>query len=200
MILSRDELLEAIIAEKIFVGSDEKHRISSSELEFDTVSIEMHLKNNFFKWRELKKGETIIIDPNIVDLKDIEGHYTEKVSLETDGAYILMPKDFVLCTTFEHIYLPPTLCGRIEGKTKLARLGVSIHMTAPTIQADWAGVITLEIANHSTLPIRLKPTTITNNSINWGTKIGQLIVEEIKGSASRHGRETFNDQTSPLGT
>jgi len=39
----------------------------------------------------------------------------------------------------------------VEGKSSLARLGIGIHITAPTIHAGFKGPIQLEICNYGLL-------------------------------------------------
>src|SRR5262249_40241594 len=77
------------------------------------------------------------------------------------------------------------LAARVEGKSSLARLGLVIHMTAPTIHADFEGRIRLEMMNHGAVPIRLWP----------GMRICQLIFETTLGTAERGYRGQFAGQT-----
>ena len=49
----------------------------------------------------------------------------------------LEPHKLVLGFVHEFVQLPPTLAGRVEGKSGPARRGLLIHLTAPTIQAGW---------------------------------------------------------------
>jgi dCTP deaminase len=67
------------------------------------------------------------------------------------------------------------LAARIEGKSSLARLGLAVHVTAPTIHAGSKGQIQLEIINHGPLPIRLRP----------GMPVCQLIFEQTLGVPDR---------------
>jgi hypothetical protein len=67
------------------------------------------------------------------------------------------------------------LAARVEGKSSLARLGLGIHVTAPTIHSGFAYPIRLEILNHGHAPIRLRS----------GMKICQLIFEATLGTAQK---------------
>lgn len=70
----------------------------------------------------------------------------------------------------------------MEGKSSLARLGLGVHVTAPTIHAgfgykdadpEFAGnPIQLEIWNTGPLPIVLKP----------GMRVCQLVFEQVDGT------------------
>lgn len=63
---------------------------------------------------------------------------------------VIKPNGFVLWQTKEQIGTPPDnakfICF-VDGKSTRARTGLLIHLTAPTIHAQWAGNVTLEIAN-----------------------------------------------------
>jgi dCTP deaminase len=63
--------------------------------------------------------------------------------------YALMPRSFVLAWTREKVNIPYTsrLAARVEGKSSLARLGVSVHVTAPIVHAGFNNVIQLEMYN-----------------------------------------------------
>lgn len=55
--------------------------------------------------------------------------------------YTFPPQSFVLAWTAEEISLPETsrIAARVEVKSSLARLGVGIHVTAPTIHSGFNG-------------------------------------------------------------
>lgn len=75
----------------------------------------------------------------------------------------------VLEKTFETVTLPSYLSGRIEGKSSLARLGLAVHITAPTIQAGFSGPLYLEMFNAGPFTLELSP----------GMEIAQLILEHL---------------------
>jgi dCTP deaminase len=93
-------------------------------------------------------------------------------------------RDFHLGWTLERIQLPhrSRLAGRVEGKSSLARLGLGVHVTAPTIHAGFGSTdldsaflgnpIQLEIWNTGPVPIVLKT----------GLRICQLIFEQVDGT------------------
>lgn len=77
---------------------------------------------------------------------------------------------------------------RVEGKSSLARCGILIHFTAPTIHAGFEGTITLEMINMSVHNFLLYP----------GMYICQLIIEEVRGSPISAPNQ-FIGQTRPAG-
>jgi dCTP deaminase len=90
-----------------------------------------------------------------------------------DSGFVLEPQIFLLGWTAENVKLPVTsrLAARVEGKSSLARLGIGIHITAPTIHAGFEGEIQLEICNHGPLRVRLMK----------GMPVCQLIFEQTLG-------------------
>jgi dCTP deaminase len=111
---------------------------------------------------------------------------TERVLIGADG-YELKPGQFVLGWTAEKIRLPhrARLAARVEGKSSLARLGLGIHVTAPTIHAGFGyregdeghegTPLQLEIWNVGLLPIVL----------DTGLPICQLIFEAVDGTPDK---------------
>lgn len=71
--------------------------------------------------------------------------------------YELSSGEFVLALTHERITMPRHLIALVEGRSTYARVGLSMHQTAPWIQPGWAGQITLEIRNSGPLNIALQP-------------------------------------------
>ena len=92
--------------------------------------------------------------------------------------YTLEPNRLTLGSTSEEVRLPLHLSARIEGRSSLARLGITIHATAPTVLPGFEGRLTLEITNVGPFDILLKP----------GLVIAQLIVERV-GLPATNGYE-----------
>ena len=76
------------------------------------------------------------------------------------------------------------LAARVEGKSSLARLGLAVHVTAPTIHAGFDGHTQLEIINHGGVPIRLRT----------GMRIYQLIFEQTLGTPVKGYSGRFSGQ------
>ena len=62
---------------------------------------------------------------------------------------------FLLAETMETISLPGDVCATLEGKSSLARLGITIHQTGGWIDCGFRGTITLELTNENVRPIVL---------------------------------------------
>ena len=66
----------------------------------------------------------------------------------------IKPQEFYLAETVETFCLPANIVGSIEGKSSLARLGITVHQTGGWIDAGFSGSITLEIGNFNSRPGR----------------------------------------------
>jgi len=118
-------------------------------------SLDIRLGNHFV-WYE-NSGE--LIDPYNPD--SVSSHVNE---IHTD-TFILNPGQFVLAETLECIELPDNIVATIEGKSSIARLGVTLHQTGGWIDAGFRGTITLEMANVNSRPVK----------VYSGMAIGQLV-------------------------
>src|SRR5690625_6243593 len=96
---------------------------------------------------------------------------TRLVEVDRCGLFVLSPGEFVRGTTLGRVRLSTRLAARLEGKSSLGRLGLLTHATAGFIDPGFEGIITLELFNVATLPIKLYP----------GMRIGQLCVVELTG-------------------
>jgi deoxycytidine triphosphate deaminase len=90
--------------------------------------------------------------------------FWRKIELPELGAtgdresYLLKPDEFVLAMTHEKITVPPNLIAMVEGRSTYARVGLTMHQTAPWIQPGWDNTrIILEIKNNGPLNIELTP-------------------------------------------
>jgi dCTP deaminase len=128
----------------------------------------------------------------------LEKKYLQSIDISDKGHDLSPqpPDNFILGWTLEKIYLPDTsrLCARVEGKSSMARLGLGVHVTAPTIHAGFGHNPTnpnehgrklrLEIWNVGPLPIELVR----------GMRICQLIFEEVREVPKSGYRGQFNLQ------
>ena len=87
--------------------------------------------------------------------------------------------------TRERIKLPGDICGWLHGRSRFARLGLIVHMTAPLIQPGVNNRQALEMNNAGPMPLALRP----------GTALCQIVFETCVGSARYSGR--YHDQVAP---
>ena len=121
-----------------------------------------------------------------------EGYkYSSIAKMQEDHSgpsFDLHPQSFVLAWTKERVVLPYTsrIAARVEGKSSLARLGISIHVTAPTIHAGFQGEIQLEMYNFG-------PNVVVFDVGMW---VCQLIFEQTFGTPQQGYGGGFADQAS----
>ena len=98
-------------------------------------SIDLRVGPRFVKWQfeVLKAVRSSVILDEIVGYASLEKAYGKETILNLGDRFKLEPDTSVLAWTYEKIAMPPHLAGRIEGRSTLARLGLTIHNTAPTI-------------------------------------------------------------------
>jgi dCTP deaminase len=101
----------------------------------------------------------------------------------------------VLALTHESITVPNNLIALVEGRSTYARVGLSMHQTAPWIQPGWSGPIVLEIANHGQIPIKLTPL------IDRPCQLTFLQLKSPVPKSLAYGSrktDTYKDQAHPL--
>ncbi|MCE1245800.1 MAG: dCTP deaminase [Firmicutes bacterium] len=141
-------------------------------------SVDLSLGNMFRTFRKLHE---------IYDVRDDSDFHqiTDEVEIKDDEHFVLMPQETVLGVTREKIKLSSNICGWLEGRSRFARLGLMVHITAGFMQPGIDNHQVLEIANVSSVPLALHP----------GTRICQFIFQYTVGQAVYSGR--FSDQTKP---
>ena len=130
-------------------------------------SYDLHLGDNF----QISKQNGGI---NPYDERTIEKAFYEKTCSEI----WIEPGQFILGRTAEKITLPPDIVGSVEGKSSLARLGLSIHQTGGWIDAGFSGTITLELFNCSLNQILLPA----------GMPIAQIVFFNTLPAATPYGK------------
>jgi dCTP deaminase len=150
---------------------------------YSSTSLDLTLSERGEIWKP-KPGEPIRPNAEGYNYKQLEER-REKVTLK---GFPFPRNSLLLGWTHETVVLPLTsrIAARVEGKSGLARLGMIIHMTAPTIHADFKGQIQLEMCN-------LGPYDII---LDAGMPICQLIFEITFGTAAKGYAGQFAGQTA----
>lgn len=173
MVLTDREIQSCIASGQITINPP------PNELAYSSTSLDLTLGKFVQEWRTSPvKGVDQIVspgDPNYV-YSDFANKFSVPLQIRADG-YVLEPHTFVQAETVEAVTLPTTsrIAARVEGKSSLARLGIGIHVTAPTIHAGFVGTIKLELCNHGPLKVKLLP----------GMRVCQLIFEQTLGTAEK---------------
>lgn len=182
MVLTDREIQSAIESGQIIIDP------VPDETAYSATSLDLTLGNTLQEWTTPTVGGVQqIVSPGQKGYKysDFERTYSTKRKMKSDG-YVLEPHSFVLGWTKENIELPTfsRVAARVEGKSSLARVGIGVHVTAPTIHAGFVGTIQLEICNHGPLHVRLTP----------GMRVCQLIFEQTLGTAEKGYKGQFYGQ------
>lgn len=188
MILSNIEIIDCI--KKGLFSINPLSGDNPSEKPFNTSAVDLRL------------GDEVLIPncktPIQLDLRKpgiatflIQNSDRRKISEQTP--FSLKRNEFVLMSTIEKVKFPiqkQSVCysARVEGKSSIARCGVLVHFTAPTIHAGFEGPITLEILNLGPTDFLLIPNMY----------ICQLIIEEVRGCPIETDSQ-FKGQSSPAG-
>ena len=183
MILSRPDILEYIDRGKLDIQPP------VAEESVAQVSVDLRLGRKFIVFKEPPQYlPAIYVDPSLWESADLWQHYEQ-------DQFRLNPGQFVLAQTFEKIRIPNDLVGFVEGRSSWARLGVTIHMTAPKIDPGFDGQITLEMANFGRVPVDLRA------EVDQPAQLMLFRVSTPLGESELYGTregDRFQGQTEPI--
>ncbi|WP_129125257.1 dCTP deaminase [Geomonas oryzae] len=170
----------------ILVGREITSAIGRGEITIEPLdpsqigpgSVDLTLGNDF---RIFKKQTGLCHVHNESDFADV----TEAVSVAEGEFITIAPCEMVLGITRERITLAETIAGWLEGRSRFARFGLAVHVTAGFMQPGISNRQVLEIVNLGHKPLALYP----------GTRICQFVFERCIGTATYHGK--FFDQLKP---
>ncbi|MCC7553679.1 MAG: dCTP deaminase [Methanobacteriaceae archaeon] len=162
-ILSDKDIKEFLDAKKIIIDplKDEK--------QIQPSSVDLRIGDEFKVFKVIRKP---FIDP--LDQEDVAS-YMESSTVENNAAFIIHPNEFALATTLEYIKVPNDLVARVEGRSSMGRLGVTMHVTAGYIDPGFEGKITLEISNIGAMPVALYP----------GQRVCQVVFETMTSPSQK---------------
>ena len=120
------------------------------------------------------ENQTIVDIANVENPEAVFEAYGEKKNVPLGGCFMFEPGKLVLAFTYETVELPNYLAARVEGRSSLARYGISIHQTAPTVHATFKGQLRLEMSNNGPFCCKLRP----------GKTICQLVLERLGSPSS----------------
>ncbi len=155
------------IKEYLEKGLIEIYPIDNPDIQIQPSSVDLRIGNEFKGFRIIRKP---CIDP--MDKSDIDS-YMESFYIDEGEPFIIHPGEFALATTYETIKLPDNIAARVEGRSSMGRLGVTMHVTAGYIDPGFQGKITLEISNIGKMPVALYT----------GQRVCQIVFETMTSSA-----------------
>ncbi len=169
-------------------------------IQYSSTSVDLRMGDVFQRWDSdrINHIRSLGMD-NTVDAAKLESYseltrqYMVLAETDSEGCHTIHPGDFVLGITYESVVLPSEsgIAARVEGRSTLARMGLAVHLTAPTIHAGWRGRIALEMVNLGPWPIKLRP---------YELRICQLIFERVGESGNGGPASQFQGQKSPGGS
>ena len=162
MILTHDAILAEIAAGNVVIDPFDASRVGPA-------SIDLHLGEEL---RVFDDG----VDP--IDVReDIDYHRYSRV-VRIDQPFALASGATVLGITRERIRLAPNICGWLDGRSRFARIGLMIHVTAGFLSPGIDNRQVLEISNLARRPLVL----------HAGVPVCQVILQRAEGSAVYQGR------------
>jgi dCTP deaminase len=193
MILSNEGIKRALHAGELEITP------MPAEDQYTTSAVDLFLGTQFQGWNDAildVQGAKVELNLARQDYQKTARAYLKSLDLERDGSFICPPyravPSHVLANTRERIFLKPgsRLAARVEGRSSMARLGLVVHLTAPTIHAGFQGPITLEMINHGPFYLRMVPEK---------TRICQLIIECLQTDPEGSIQTQFQGQVEPSG-
>ena len=157
MVLSNIEIRAEIEAERL---SFDPPILSDSRFDSSSVDLLLHEELIELETADSISQSGVLVDPTTnggdrFNVMKLLGSHGEVKNLGENGS-VLLPNRLVIGKTEEFISLPRHIAGRIEGKSTLARVGLAVHVTAPTVIAGFKGRLFLEIHNVGPFRIVLK--------------------------------------------
>ncbi len=168
-ILTRDVILSEIAAGRIGVEPFEPDLVGPA-------SIDLRLGSTFRVFRPARRVVR-------VDATSDYRSCSEKVEVPEGGTMLLMPQQTLLGLTLERVRLAPDLCGWLEGRSRFARIGLLVHISAGFMQPGLANHQVLELTNFGPNPLELVP----------GTPICQFVFQRTEGEATYAGTFAAQD-------
>jgi dCTP deaminase len=126
---------------------------------------------------------------HVVDVMQPSPPPYDSVIITMDKPYALQPGEFLLGHTFQSVTVGSSLGFMIEGRSTLARVGLTIVQTAMMVYPGHSDrPVTLELANHGPNPILLYPRM----------KIARVVLFELKTRSSERydDKGKYRDQQS----
>jgi len=104
---------------------------------------------------DLRLGRRFILHrphtANIIDPRNIKKELFK--TIEVSDVFLLQPHSQVLAESVERFNMPDDVIAEVIGKSTYARCGLLVNTTL--IEAGWRGILTMELANLTDLPICL---------------------------------------------
>ncbi len=137
-----------------------------SEDQIGPASIDLTLSDDFWVFKEDDKKKK----------QDLLSTGFDKVTRKLSSKImVLNPGDLILGKTVEKITLPDNIIGKLEGRSRYARMGLAVHVTSAVVQPGSDNHQVLEIVNLAPFPIVL----------HAGMRISQLLLQKMESETDK---------------
>jgi len=146
MVLSDGDIVAALQSGRIKIDP-----APDLAVQLGSVSVDFRLGTTFMVFEHSRYS---YIDPRH---PQSIGDAMRTIEVADDEPFIMQPGDFALASTIETLELPDDLLGRLEGRSSIARLGITVHSTAAVFEPGWFGTATMELSNLGRMAVALYP-------------------------------------------
>ncbi|MDI3341808.1 MAG: dCTP deaminase [Sphaerobacter sp.] len=146
MILSDRDIVRALETGRIKITPppDLERQLGSCSIDFRLGNTFMVFEHSRFSYIDPRHPQSI-------------GDAMRTITVPDGEAFIMQAGDFALASTLESLELPDDLLGRLEGRSSIARLGITVHSTAAVFEPGWVGTATMELSNLGRMAVALYP-------------------------------------------
>lgn len=167
MVLTREAILRELAAGRLEIDPFTDDQVGPA-------SIDLHLGDEI---RVMEGGGDEVAVTDDTDFRSI----TQLRTLERP--HVLRPGETILGITRERVRLPPDVAGWLEGRSRYARLGLMIHVTAGFLAPGIDSRQVLEMSNVAKHPL----------TIHAGVRLCQIVLQRCEGQAVYAGRFARQD-------
>ncbi|MFH1785324.1 MAG: dCTP deaminase [Candidatus Micrarchaeota archaeon] len=154
MILSDYDIKRMLKAKKM-----EIHPLNPAQI--GSASVDLTLSKEWYFFKKSCYGK-------VFDLKKTS--FKNAFEKKNKKEVVLKPGEMCLGKTVEKIRLPSYIMGKLEGRSRYARMGLIIHTTSALVQPGSNNHQILEIVNLSPFPIR----------IHAGMRVSQVVFQLLE--------------------
>jgi dCTP deaminase len=146
MILSDRDIVRALDEGRIRIdpAPDLEKQLGSVSVDFRLGTTFMVFEHSRFSYIDPRHPQSI-------------GDAMRTIEVSDEEPFIMQPGDFALASTMESLELADDLLGRLEGRSSIARLGITVHSTAAVFEPGWTGTATMELSNLGRMAVALYP-------------------------------------------
>ncbi|MEM4272513.1 MAG: dCTP deaminase [Candidatus Bilamarchaeaceae archaeon] len=159
MILSDDGIRKAMMEGKLKIRPFRPDQLGQA-------TVDLTLGKRFWFFKERYAG-------GVVDLSKV--NFKEATKEVRADSVVLAPAEMCLGISVERLTLSPSLMGRLEGRSKYARMGLAVHITSAVVQPGSDNHQVFEILNNAPFPIML----------HSGMRISQVVFYRLESPTSK---------------